>query len=1281
MPLATFAQDNFLGGEWSATAQARFSDPKYKISMSVCFNGFPMDTGAWIRRQGTIHGGFTKKALGGRLLPFDFEEATPYNIELTSGYARFWTSLGEGPQQATTNDSVAVLGMNGSNPASLMLGSSVDWVAGNTVFLSLLGTSDPLLQNRTFLLQDLETNLVTQSTTLTNSSYWTAQYCSITGTSAVVDLLGGTTAYILAEDNTNNQHNFYQSLSVAQGTTITWSVFAKAGTRNSIMLVVDGGDYVVFNLATGKYIETLGGANNIVGTPTITAFGNGWYRCSATMVCPTGSSPSANLIITDSSVGYNISYQGVSGDGIYVWGPQVELGSTLSAYNPTPYNSAAPISFSLADEITGVNFNGSSLQPFTTGTLNRIQEVTTPFIGTLAQLQQTRLLQTENVGLLVRGDTAPQGIVITTDPGANQFAQFNISPANFIDGPYLDPPTNGVKVTPSAASGLINLTLSFPAYSSSVAYPAGALVTASSVNYESLVDQNAGNTPSSSPSDWAPVSAAVAINNGQGFLQSDIGRLVRLYSEPALWASGTSYSTGNVVSYNPSGEPGAATYWQSLTNSNEGNIPGTDTTHWELVPPGATGIGYGAPALWTWGKITALLNFVPNAPNGIAQIGNMTSGGGLSSAFNGVTDQNGASSAELSGSTGVQTIIGYVGQNYSGCSPADYAVASATIFPTTDQGLASASIQSAEITGTAYLYGSNSAPSVYNNGTLLGSASLGSVSGPGYPAVLGTAPITITSDNLATTYAYLWVAIEATTTAAETVLSVHAAQVEFVAASGSGSTSNGVTIEVLGASLPYTNSITTWQLGAYSDTTGWPTCGTYADGRIWLSGAIPNRIDACYANGVTPNFVNDIVELNFAPTDQYGNVTAANGISYTFNSPGANPIFWMEPDQQGIICGTQAGEHLVFGPAAGGISPLNIDDRRVTKIRCADILPVRTEHTVVFVQAHQRKLEEYFPDVFSGKFTAPDLTEKFKHLTVSGVAEIAYQQELIPIVWARLNNGDLIGATYKRDTLMSSTGPTYIAGHRHTLGSGNSVQSICAGPSEGGTLDALSLVTLDSNGLYHVEMLTDLFEEGDTISEAWFLDNALSNVGYSLSSTSLTINGLWHLNGFTCTAFVGTLDAGDWPVSGGQMVVPLYGQAGQTNSALTYAYLSGLTTIPILVGFTYTSQGQLHRPNDQEEARSPLGPSLGQRRKIGRFAAHVINAQGLSFGTSFSKLHAFTFKSNGGTIYASNQLFTGVAYRESISDDWSYDGMICWQVTRPWPVTVGAIEGEVTTEK
>ena len=65
---------------------------------------------------------------------------------------------------------------------------------------------------------------------------------------------------------------------------------------------------------------------------------------------------------------------------------------------------------------------------------------------------------------------------------------------------------------------------------------------------------------------------------------------------------------------------------------------------------------------------------------------------------------------------------------------------------------------------TFALYGSNSPPSAFNSGTLLGTANpdcrfwLVSLVASGG---LGTAPINIVSSDKVTTYAYVWVAMEA----------------------------------------------------------------------------------------------------------------------------------------------------------------------------------------------------------------------------------------------------------------------------------------------------------------------------------------------------------------------------------------------------------------------------------------------------------------------------------------------------------------------------------------
>jgi hypothetical protein len=337
------------------------------------------------------------------------------------------------------------------------------------------------------------------------------------------------------------------------------------------------------------------------------------------------------------------------------------------------------------------------------------------------------------------------------------------------------------------------------------------------------------------------------------------------------------------------------------------------------------------------------------------------------------------------------------------------------------------------------------------------------------------------------------------------------------------------------------------------------------------------------------------------------------------------------------------------------------------------------------VQKFKRKIIEYFADVISGKFTAPDITTTGKHLTIGNVAEIAYQQELQPIVWARLETGALRGCTYKRDTLMTSQGPNIAGWHRHDLGSGRVIESITVGPSVGGNLDALSIVSNDPvTNVRHVELLTDTLDEGSTLFQAAYLDNAVVPSSTSYDATpapygGLICNGLWHLNGKTVTAWLAGLDCGDYEVINGSISVP-YGdgiRGGTANGLFTAAYFTANPSA--VVGFTYTSQGQIVRPHSREESGARSGPGFGKKRRNHYVIAQLEGTQGISFGTDFGILHPALFAEGGGKAFPLTRQFSGI-FRDQFNDDYDFDGMICWQITRPYIANVAAIGGAIQTQ-
>lgn len=884
--------------------------------------------------------------------------------------------------------------------------------------------------------------------------------------------------------------------------------------------------------------------------------------------------------------------------------------------------------FSIAETFSPFsNVDGSTLgwsTPDSLPTVSRVLEFATVWGG--SRWPSLRSVQTEKKTFLLNGEAQPYILSVTSDPDEDLPATFDLDVANFLDGPYFDPPT-GLLGTASGLDGVITVTASYAAWVSTRAYAKGDFVAQSGNSYQSLEDANLNNTPSPSSTHWKLVSPGAAVGPN-GFVASDIGRLIRM--------------------------------------QNDSN--------------------------WTWGKITGLASTgaISGSLAGSVSIGDMDDGAGLDAAFSGSVSKVAADCASASFPNNAQ-ISKYIGKDYSAASAQQ--ISSVLVYPASDEGWTNGVVGG---TMTFELYASNTLPTSATNGT-----KLGSFTGPN---VNDTDPITIASNDLTTSWKYVWVRYFCAAPGGGNG-DVYAASVQFFTPTSVAGA--GVTVQVVGPALTST-SITLIRMGLYSDTTGWPTCGTYHEGRIWLaSKAIPNRIDACKSNGISLTGTS----VDFAPTAAAGTVGDSNGISYTFNAPSTNPIFWMRPHAEGIIAGTLKGEWLVQATTQNQIlTPSNIQAHQVTEIGSVDAEPARTEHTVVFIQRYQRKIMEYFADVFSGKFSAPNLAKDAKHLTKGKLRELAYQQELAPIVWARKDDGNLVGCTYKRDSLMVSQGPTFNAFFSRPLGTGKTlartVESICVGPTPDGTLDSLAAVTFDPvSGLRHVEVMQPIMDDDDPITSAWFLDDAVvpssaTEVTLANGTKGIRFYGLHHLNGASVDVFLGGLDFGSYDVADGQVEVP-YGADPDgvgTKSYLDKLKVSGedfpyavsvngdLKLLPCVIGLGYTSKGKMLRTiTANPELGGPGrqgGPAFGKFRRLSGYAVNFVHAVKMKFGTDFDlTLKPTDFRTNpeGGKPWPAGTLFNRM-HRAKVEHSDDLDGQLCFQVDRPYPSTIAAIGIDLDTK-
>lgn len=178
----------------------------------------------------------------------------------------------------------------------------------------------------TGVLRSAPINLIAQSE---NSSAWITPGNATLTQDATIAPDGNWTADQMLETTGTGLHS--QEVSdflFVSGNVYTYSVFVKSINGRNFEIGFPVGftnRFARFNLQTGVVQGTDAGV-----TATITAFPNGWYRCSATSTCTTGGGARpANYINNDT---FSRSYTGDATKGIFVWGTQLENGSTMGDY-------------------------------------------------------------------------------------------------------------------------------------------------------------------------------------------------------------------------------------------------------------------------------------------------------------------------------------------------------------------------------------------------------------------------------------------------------------------------------------------------------------------------------------------------------------------------------------------------------------------------------------------------------------------------------------------------------------------------------------------------------------------------------------------------------------------------------------------------------------------------------------------------------------------------------------------------------------------------------------
>jgi hypothetical protein len=126
-------------------------------------------------------------------------------------------------------------------------------------------------------------------------------------------------------------HSIYDFTTVTAGTQLCFSVYAKAAEYNRIYMYTDGITPTIGGVFYDLSNGTIGGLSVIARDAYgIEDVGNGWYRCwySGTPTSGTTAYWHIDLAQSDSTR----AFAGTVGQGLYLWGPQMEYNGALSSY-------------------------------------------------------------------------------------------------------------------------------------------------------------------------------------------------------------------------------------------------------------------------------------------------------------------------------------------------------------------------------------------------------------------------------------------------------------------------------------------------------------------------------------------------------------------------------------------------------------------------------------------------------------------------------------------------------------------------------------------------------------------------------------------------------------------------------------------------------------------------------------------------------------------------------------------------------------------------------------
>ena len=519
-----------------------------------------------------------------------------------------------------------------------------------------------------------------------------------------------------------------------------------------------------------------------------------------------------------------------------------------------------------------------------------------------------------------------------------------------------------------------------------------------------------------------------------------------------------------------------------------------------------------------------------------------------------------------------------------------------------------------------------------------------------------------------------------------------------------------VTVQILVDTGSATAS-TDWSLGAFSDTTGYPSCVTFFEQRLVFAATLNNPQTIYFSK--SGDYEN--MDANIG-----GTVADDDAIVYTIASNQVNAIRFLSPTRT-LIIGTAGGEFAVYGGGDNdAITPTNIIIKKQSNYGGANVDAVPVANATLFLQRAKRKIRELAYNFDVDGYVAPDLTILAEHITEGGVTQMAYQEEPLSIIYAVREDGELVALTYQRDQQV-------VAWHRHIFGGAfGSDKAVCESvaviPTDLDEYEVYVIIKRTINGATkrYVEVLNTFdFTETDNTTFN-FLDSQLNYDGVSstlngdisnsattvvvadgtnfsssgkiqinneiISYTGKSTNNLTgctrgqnlttaaaHTSGDTVDQVVETL-SGLTHLEGQTVSILADGATHPTKTVSSGAISLDRAAKKVKVGLSYTSVLQTMRI----DAGSQNGTSQGKTKRIYEVTVRLFETVGVEIGPDLNNLERIPFRSSANPMDQGISPFTGDKEVE-FRGNYETDGFIFVRQTQPLPLTILSLYPRLVT--